>query len=158
MSSVPTIYALNRPQPRLGWVGRLVAGVIAAACLLVLITAARLTPDPRGMGTHLQLGMDRCGMLVSTNVPCITCGMTTSYSYLAQGQVTQSLLSQPAGTVFAVLTMMAVWVGTYMAVTGRPSARMIDRVPVTRGLFVLLGIALAGWAYKIVSVLRTTAS
>jgi hypothetical protein len=149
MSGVPLIYNHNDPLPRLGWIARTVAAAIAAMCLAVLIVAARLTPNASGVETHLQLGMPPCGLLRVYGVPCMTCGMTTSFSHLAHGQLLSSLYAQPAGTVFAFATAIAFWVGTYIAVTGRPSARLINQLPVTRFFFLLLGIALGGWAWKI---------
>lgn len=152
MSTVPLIYAHHHPQPRLSVWPRLIAGLVSVLCLTVLIIATRLTPDPRGIETHLQLGMAPCGMLRSTGVPCIACGMTTSFAHLAHGHVVASLATQPAGTVFAFLTAMSVWIGAYIAATGRPSARLINQLPIHRVLLGVLAIALVGWAYKIVVV------
>ena len=133
---------------------RLVAMAVAVACIAVLITAARLTPDASGMATHRQLGIAECGFLVRSGIPCMTCGMTTSFTYLAHGQPLMSLWAQPAGTVLAFLTAMLVWAGLYVAATGRPAARLVARMPLT-GIFLgLLAITVVGWGYKIFMVLR----
>ena len=154
--SVPLIYALHRPQPRLSTATRLVAALVAALCLAVLIIAARLHPNPTGIETHLQLGMQPCGMLRSTGVPCPTCGMTTSFSFLAHGELRESLAAQPAGTVFACCTAMAAWIGMYIALTGRPSAKLINQLPVHRVFLLMLAIGLTGWACKVVAVWNAT--
>ena len=60
---------MNRGQPcfqPLGWPMRC-AFLIAAAGLAGLLAVARnLEPDPRGFGTHTQLGMRSCTFLTAT--------------------------------------------------------------------------------------------
>ena len=41
------------------------------------------------------------------------------------------------------------WVGAYVAFTGRPVYRLVNMLPDRRWLGVLLTIAVAGWAWKI---------
>lgn len=156
MSSVPAIYAYHHPLPKLGFIHRLVALLVSSLCLAVLIIAARLHPSLTGIETHLQLGLQPCGMLRTTGLPCPTCGMTTSYSYLAHGQLRSSLAAQPAGTVFALLTAIGVWIGLYIALTGRPSAKLINRLPVHRIFLGMLAVLVVGWMYKILAVWQVT--
>src|SRR5688572_113356 len=59
----PTVYALRQRVPRLGWAQRLVAGVIAAACLAVLGVALWLEPAHRGTGSHEAMGFAPCQFL-----------------------------------------------------------------------------------------------
>ena len=155
---IPIIYVGNRVEPTLSFLSRLFALAIAVACAAVLVTAARLTPNPSGMETHRQLGIGECAFYAHTGYPCMTCGMTTSYTYLAHGHLLSSLWAQPAGTVFAFVTAMAFWAGLYVAATGRPGARLIARMPVTQIFFTLLAIGVVGWAYKIFIVLRAHAA
>ncbi len=155
MSEVPLIYNHNRPLPRLTFVGRALAAILGGGSLAVLVMAAILDPSPTGMETHTQLGLPPCGMLRLTGVPCMTCGMTTSFAELAHGHLWQSLVAQPAGTLLALLAAMTFWIGTYIAVTGRPSARLLNQVPWTRLLFSVLGIMLVAWVYKIIVVVHS---
>lgn len=152
MSDVPLIYNHNHELPRLSLTARLIAGTLAGGALAVLVTAAMLEPNARGVETHTQLGLPPCGLLRATGLPCMTCGMTTSFAHLAEGQVWQSLVVQPAGTVVALLTAIGFWVCAYITVTGRPSARLLNMVPWARILFSVLGIVILGWIYKIVMV------
>ena len=62
---------------RLGWPIRCVLLVAAAGILGLLVLARKLEPDPRGFGTHTQLGMRPCSFLRMTGRLCPTCGMTT---------------------------------------------------------------------------------
>ena len=152
VSTVPIIYAHHRPLPKLSFGHRAIAAVVSALCLTVLTIAARLHPDPHGMGTHLQLELQPCGLLTTTGLPCPTCGMTTSFAFLAHGQILASFAAQPAGTVFAFVAAMAVWIGLYIAVTGRPSGRLFNQMPIHRVFLVMLAVGLAGWMYKMAAV------
>lgn len=157
--SAPPIYVANHQSPPMAWSTRAMAALVAIGCLVVLIIAARLAPDPSGMGTHRQLGLAPCGLLKTFGVPCPTCGMTTSFANVAHGHVVASLRGQPAGTVLAMLTACGVWIGGYVAATGRPGAAIARRLPTTRALVALLAIVIAGWAYTIAVVVfahRTT--
>lgn len=150
----PRIYIGSSHSPAMAWSTRVMAALTAAACLAVLVTAAWLRPDPSGLGTHRQLGLAPCGLLATAGIPCPTCGMTTSFANLAHGRVLDSLRGQPAGTVLGALTAVAFWVATYVAITGRPGAAVVRRLPLTAALLALLAVVLAGWAYTIAVVLR----
>jgi hypothetical protein len=129
---------------------RLLSFCIALGCLAVLVAGAWLTPDgSNGIGTHTQLGLQRCQFEVRTGLPCPSCGFTTSVSYFAHGNVVASLYLQPMGFVIAVICAAGVWVGGYIAVTGRPVHRLVGMLPDRKWLAVLLTIAVGGWAWKI---------
>lgn len=65
-------------------IGVLLAGL---ALLAILATARWLTPNPRGLGTHEQLGLPPCGFYLWYGLPCPSCGMTTSWAWLARGEL-----------------------------------------------------------------------
>lgn len=153
----PRIYLGNSSSPPMAWTTRFFAALTAVACLAVLGIAAWLAPDPSGLGTHRQLGLAPCGLLATVGIPCPTCGMTTSFANLVHGHVGASLHGQPAGTILCALTAAAFWVALYAALTGRPGAAVVRRLPITGALLTLLGIVIAGWAYTIAMVLRHAA-
>jgi hypothetical protein len=147
--SVPLIYTRDTlPPPLRAWMRVLALGV-ALACLAVLVTGARLNPDGSGIGTHTQLGFQRCQFEARTGVPCPSCGFTTSVTYFAHGNVLASIYLQPMGFVVAVGFAAGVWIGTYIAVTGRPVHRLVTLLPGRGWLYVLLTIAIGGWGWKI---------
>jgi hypothetical protein len=146
----PTIYHHNFFEPGQSPVHRLVAGLLAFGCLTVLILAASVTPDPTGLGTHKQLGMAPCGMLLTTGMPCMTCGMTTSYSHFVRGNLLASLYTQPGGTVLAFLTACMVWVLGYVAITGLPGSAVLNRLPLGKIAFALFAFLLVAWTYKVI--------
>ena len=136
------------PRPPVGGLrDRLVGGAIAAVALAPLLTAAGLTPDASGHGTHLQLGMTPCGFLAATGLPCATCGMTTAFAHAANGDLLASAAVQPAGALLALLCAVAAIVGGYAAVTGLAVTRLLG--PLIRGRVVLIAIAvvLLAWGY-----------
>src|SRR5947209_2100708 len=68
------------PRPagvlRLPLVQRLALVTAGTVLIGLLATAACLTPSPRGMGTHQQLGLPPCTVVQWFGVRCPSCGMT----------------------------------------------------------------------------------
>lgn len=89
-------------KPRLGPAMRVTAALLAILLMTALAVAARLEPDPRGFGTHEQLGRPPCAILRLTGKPCPTCGMTTAFAWFVRGGVAQSWAANPAGLVWAI--------------------------------------------------------
>ena len=121
-----------------------ILGATASLPLLALLTE----PDPRGFGTHEQLGLSPCRMMEWTGVPCPGCGVTTSVVLTTQGQPLEAFLAQPFGVLTVVaLPFLSVWalVGHFR---GRDLYRDIEerRAPWVR---VTLLLMLAAWIYKI---------
>lgn len=130
---------------------RILAGLAALAGLIVLAVAVRLTPDPRGFGTHRQLGVQPCGMLVTTGLPCPTCGMTTAFSYMVRGRLIRAFMSQPAGLALGLSTIVGVVIGLRLALVGR--GPRLDRFGITpfRLFLALLILLVAGWGFKLLT-------
>lgn len=128
---------------------RVAAGVLALGALALLVTAAVLKPSPTGSGTHTQLGLPSCTWLTTFGVPCPTCGMTTSFSYAAEGSYVDSVLAQPAGFVLVLLTSMTVWIGGHIAVLGSTIGRSMTRLMGSWLAWVGLSLLIGAWLYKI---------
>jgi hypothetical protein len=77
---------------------------VGLALLAVLWIATE--PDPRGYGTHEQLGFAPCGLRERLGGPCPTCGVTTSASHLVHGDVALSWSVQPFGTIASLATVV----------------------------------------------------
>lgn len=75
---------------------------LAFGIVSVMTIAMWLTPDPRGFGTHLQLGLPECGFRSATGMNCPHCGMTTSFALFVRGQWHRSFLVNPAGLILAL--------------------------------------------------------
>lgn len=149
--TLPIIYSTRRASPaRLGVAARMLALLGALACLAVLITAALATPNPAGVGTHASsLRLQPCHFLLTTGIPCPGCGMTTSFAWFARGNLLASVYVQPMGSALAVLTGASVWVGLYIASTGRPVYRLFRLLPGRYYLLPLLALGLLAWGWKI---------
>ncbi len=131
---------------------RFAAAVVFIVSMAVLGVAFGLTPNEKGVGTHQAMGLPACGLLENAGVPCMTCGMTTSFSYAAHGDLIASFITQPAGAVFALLTAMAAVVSGYALVTGMsllPIGVLIWR---PRMIVIGMAVVLVAWVYKIVVI------
>lgn len=128
---------------------RLLAALVAALALALLLVAAGLTPNPAGHGTHAALGLPPCGMVLATGLPCPTCGMTTAFAHAARGDLPASFLAQPMGFLLALSASCAVWIGLYAAATGARVGSILSRMVSPRLLWVLAGLTVAAWLYKI---------
>ena len=148
---VPPILTVTGPRPRAAGSTRLLAGGIALACLAVLVVGALLPPAAEGFGTHQKLGLPPCGTVAAYGMPCMTCGYTTAFSHFAKGDLLSSAITQPGGLAAAIATAAAVWIGGYVATTGRPAHRLLGRVPMWLWITLIATLLLGGWAYKIVT-------
>ena len=124
LAEVPFIYSPRIERVTLSKAGRVGALLISFGCLTLLLTALHLQPSPTGTGTHTALGLADCAFLKSTGIPCPSCGMTTSFSWFARGNLLASFYIQPMGTVLAVIAVIAFWSGLYVAVSGRAAHRL----------------------------------
>jgi hypothetical protein len=104
---------------------RAVAGGFALLGCLAFTVAAVLSPydsggRPLSHGTHRQLGLPPCAMMLITGLPCPSCGMTTSISLVMHGDVAAASEANWAGVVVAGLGMVStVWLAAVAA--GMPS-------------------------------------
>ncbi len=153
VESVPVIYTRAEGAVPLKAPARVIAGIVGASCLAVLVIAVRLRPDATGTGTHRQLGFAACEFKARTGLPCPSCGFTTAFSYFAHGKFVASFYTQPMGALLAWATAIAVWVGFYIAVTGRPVHRLLTLLPGRYYLMPLLLFGLLAWGYKILLTL-----
>src|SRR3954464_10156545 len=89
------------PQIRLSRSNRwaMVLGAIGLA--VVFGVARRLEPDPRGYGTHTQLGLYPCMFAQVTGYRCPSCGMTTSFAWFVRGRFERSWRANPVGSLMA---------------------------------------------------------
>ena len=130
---------------------RMVALLVLLGSGGVLGLAAWLTPVGEGLGTHEQIGMPPCGWIMLMDMPCPTCGMTTSFSHAADGDFVSSFVAQPLGMVLAIATAMAFLVSLWTLLSGQHVERMLRRLWFRRAGWWLVAIVLVAWGYKILS-------
>lgn len=118
----------------------------------VLATALYLTPDPRGFGTHQQLGLGTCTLMQITGYPCPMCGMTTCFTHMAHLDPLGAALAQPFGVVLFLVTLGLAAVAAVELVN--PSGRWERLWAWTEpregraAAFLMIGL-LSGWLYKL---------
>jgi len=94
-------------------------GALGLGSLLLLLTAAWLTPDASGRGTHQQLGLPPCTMIFLFGTPCPSCGMTTSWAHFVRGEIVASLRANAGGTLLAMVAVVVAAISSITAVAGR---------------------------------------
>lgn len=123
---------------------------LALVPLVVLGTLVH--PDPRGFGTHEQLGLPACRMIEWFGVPCPGCGVTTSVALATHGHFLDAFKNQPFGLIVALaIPSFTLWaLGGHLA--GRDLFVDLHSARVGK-LAILLAIALGlAWIYKIALV------
>jgi hypothetical protein len=152
-ASLPIIYSRSVPGAvsahRLRAGPRVLALLVAIGCLSVLVLSAWLPPSPTGVGSHRALGLNSCQFLDSTGLPCPSCGMTTSFTWFARGNLAASIYVQPMGAALAAIAAGCVWGGLYVALTGRPVYRLLRLMPGRYYLLPLLALGVLAWGWKI---------
>jgi Protein of unknown function (DUF2752) len=129
--------------------GRLLLAGFGLSAIALMATARTLTPDPRGYGTHEQLGLASCRFARWTGWRCPTCGVTTAWAHATRGDVQAALAANVSGTLlfglFAVASPWAIasatagrWLG------GRPAAGLV--LTVSGGLLLL---AVLDWVRRL---------
>lgn len=124
---------------------RLVLASAGIVGLVLLVTARKLEPDPRGYGTHEQLGLTPCFFQQSTGHVCPACGTTTAWSHVLRGDLRQAASANLGGTLLCGATLVVTpWlvataiIGRWLVV--RPTLPMLLTVGTT-----WLAVALLDW-------------
>ena len=124
--------------------------LLGLAALVVL--GLFVDPDPRGYGTHEKLGLRPCMPMELWNVPCPGCGVTTSVTHAASGDLLGSLRVQPFG--FALVLTLLCFAG--WAVIGHFRGRDLwdglGQVRWSRWASIGGVLMAAAWMYKIAAV------
>ena len=83
--------------------------MVAVGLLLagLLLTAATLSPDRRGFGTHRQMGFPPCTFQVAWGIRCPACGMTTAWAHVVRGHPVRALQANVGGALLAIAAVAA---------------------------------------------------
>jgi Protein of unknown function (DUF2752) len=87
--------------------------LIAGLQVLVFVIATQVRPyasdgTPLRMASHQSLGLPPCNFQRMFNLPCPSCGMTTSFALLVRGDVVNSMRANWVGTGLAVFCALLV--------------------------------------------------
>jgi hypothetical protein len=128
---------------------RIALVLVGSVVLGLLLTAARLTPDPRGLGTHRQLGLPPCTVVTWLGIRCPSCGMTTAWSHFVRGNVVAAVRANAGG---ALLALTAGLCGPWLLASGA-MGRWLIVVPQERAILAcgvgLVGVVLIHWTMRL---------
>jgi hypothetical protein len=134
----------------LGWPIRCLLLVSAAVILGLLVLAGKLEPDPSGFGTHTQLGLRPCSFMTTTGRPCPTCGMTTAFAWVARGRFDRSWQANPAGCMFALLSVpLILWLAA-SAVANQPCGFKSLSRPLVIVIVAATLLSVASWLVRLI--------
>lgn len=154
MSTNPSRILAARPVCPPGRGTRHALGLLALGLAGVLATACILRPDPRGFGTHSQLGLGECSFRKLSGKPCPACGMTTAFAWSVRGRVDRAWRANPAGSVIAPMVLILIpWLAS-TSITGRPWPFRTADVPLVGVVLLGVALALANWAVRLLWLLR----
>jgi hypothetical protein len=108
-----------------------------------------LEPDPRGYGTHTQLGLYPCLFHQVTGQPCPSCGMTTAFAWFVRGRFDRSWRANPAGSLLALTcTLLIPWL-LAGAARGRPIGCRSLETPLIGLVVATVAFSLLSWTIRL---------
>jgi hypothetical protein len=134
--------------PHSGSSPRRQAAAILAGCLLVLLVAHLLPPDPRGYGTHTRLLLPPCTFKLLTGLPCPFCGMTTGFAALGHGDWQAAVRANVGAPLLYLLTWGLAIASLWGMLSNRPwIPRGLARLISQRAVVTALGLL---WAVNLI--------
>ena len=121
------------------------AGIIFL-CVAALFTVLRLAATGRFDINRL---LNPCGFKQSYNLPCPTCGMTSSAIFFVRGKILDAFYTQPAAAFFCCVLAVAAFLAFLMAVFGVYFCflgRLFAAVRLRYIILAIIIIIIAGWA------------
>ena len=104
---------------------------------------------------HVEVGrfFPLCGFKQRTDLPCPTCGMTTSVLAFTRGQVFAAFTIQPAAALGCTMMVIIGGIALWIAITGRQPRWVEKRLESLSLMWIGIGCAIVialGWAYTLV--------
>ena len=131
---------------------RIVPFFLFSASFIILVLAYSLEPDQSGIGTHQQLGLEPCGFLTIMKIPCMMCGMTTSFSLYMHVQVLEGIVNQPFSLFIFAGTLYTFSLSLLDLIAPRARlARFFDSIQNLSRIYYVLALLLflGSWIFKI---------
>jgi hypothetical protein len=128
---------------------RFLAAAVGAGLCAVLAVASWLPPDPRGRGTHEQLGLPPCTFLTVVGIRCPACGMTTAWANVMHGRPVDALRASASGTLLAGVAIACGIGAMALAIRGRWFAWQPGDTAVATIAVALATIVLVEWALRV---------
>jgi hypothetical protein len=123
----------------------------ALGLVAVLGVARRLEPDPRGHGTHTQLGLVPCMFFQVTGYRCPSCGMTTAFAWFVRGRPVRAWQANPAGSLLAAACVVLIPWLLAGAARGRPVGCRSLEPPLVGLVVAIVALSLLSWTFRVLS-------
>jgi len=130
----------------------LIMGIALVALAAALVLGLCVDPDPRGFGTHEQLGLAPCRTMEVIGIPCPGCGVTTSVSLLWHGDLWASFTNQPFGFLMGLLVPFTALGAFVRHLRGRDLYADTVKMRWGRWLLGLGSVMVAAWIYKLIQL------
>lgn len=124
-------------------------GLAVLALVGIGVLGLWVDPDPRGFGTHEQLGLAPCRTMEWAGIPCPGCGVTTSVSLLWHGSLWASFVNQPFGFLMGLFVPLAALCAFGAHIRGRDLYAGALALRLGRWLMAFGSVMLVAWIYKI---------
>jgi len=138
-------------RARLSGEHRLSAAILGLALIVPLVVARGLEPDPRNRGTHRQLGLPPCTVVVLFGRPCPACGMTTACAHLVRGHWTNALRANAGGALLGILDLVAVPWLLLSAACGRWLGRVPTSTAMAWAAVLVMLVTLIDWGLRLMT-------
>jgi hypothetical protein len=122
---------------------------LATVSAIVLGIARALTPDPSGVGTHLQLGLPRCGFLSLTGLPCPACGLTTAFAHMARGEIAAAASVNAFGVLLFAIVCGAIPLAVWAGVRELPLSQTFARLHAAKSGSAIAIMGLVYWCARV---------
>ncbi len=129
---------------------RLNAVLVLVGVIAIVGVSFYVEPDPARTNAKRRLPLRPCGFLMTTGLPCPTCGMTTSFAFMARGHAVAAFEQQPAGALLALLTAGLGVLALVVLVTGRRFEINWYRINPMHVLVGFMALFMGSWVYRIV--------
>ena len=140
---------MSHEPSRLSWQLRLLIAAVGALGLTSMVIARSLEPDPRGFGTHEQLGLTPCYFNEITGKVCPLCGGTTAWAYVLRGEILQAASANLAAMLLCVVvatgSLRMLWVAIRGSWGAKPLAWRVMLVVASAWL----AVAVCDWLRKV---------
>jgi hypothetical protein len=126
------------------------AVAVAAGALLCL--ARFLQPSPKGVGTHVQLGLPPCAFFHFTGIPCPSCGLTTSVAHAARLHFYEAFITQPFGLIVFCAAIFSLPLSICFVYRQTPWSSLSFRRGRKLVIYLASALFLLSWLYKIAAM------
>jgi hypothetical protein len=122
---------------------------VATILTVLLVIAAWLKPSPNGYGTHQQLGLPGCSMMVLFGIRCPGCGMTTSWAHTLDGNLTAGLRTNLSGVLFCLSAIAFAPLLAWTSWRGKTWHWLRSGVLPVGVLIAILSISMVEWVIRL---------